>query len=243
MVWNHCPYWGSFLSTNNSWTGCMSALGVLKQLGYFVPVWSWLFWTPLSLKHSGLWKSLACTFLCSKQGCPPFLAKQFPSPQNRPQSSYTHFFGVHVWSLDWKGEKRDTEIVCVCTVSTHSQEIVSDKEESGEDKYHMILLICDILKNELIYKTDRKRMTLQLPVRGMVAGGRDRLAAWVWHIRMAVFKMDDQQGPTVQHRELGLIFCNCLSGKRLWKAIDAYITESPCSTPETNSSLITYTPL
>ena len=77
-------------------------------------------------------------------------------------------------------KERETERMCVCKVSTHSQEIVSDKEEeSGEDKHHMILLICDILKNELIYKTDRKRMTLQLPVRGMVAGGRDRLAAWV----------------------------------------------------------------
>ena len=119
MVWNHCPYWGSFLSMNNSWTGCMSALGVLKQLGYFVPFWSWLFWTPLSLKHSGLWKSLACTFLCSKQGCPPFLAKQFPSPQNLPQSSYTHFWCTCVVLGLEREEERDRESVCV--QSLHSQ--------------------------------------------------------------------------------------------------------------------------
>ena len=89
-----------------------------------------------------------------KQCGPLFQAEQIPLPEKHHSHLYTCYLCVHVWSLDWKGEKRDTEIVCVCTVSTHSQEIVSDKEESGEDKYHMILLICDILKNELIYKTE-----------------------------------------------------------------------------------------
>ena len=156
MVWNHCPYRGSFLSMNNSWTGCMSALGVLKQLGYFVPFWSWLFWTPLSLKHSGLWKSLPYTVLCSKQGCPPFLAKQFPF-LTKPPPIILHTLSLCTSvSLGLEREKeRETERMCVCKVSTHSQEIVSDKEEeSGEDKHHMIFLIRDILKNELIYKTE-----------------------------------------------------------------------------------------
>ena len=63
-----------------------------------------------------------------------------------------------------KGEReRDRESVCVCKLSTHSQEIFSDKEEeSGEDKYHIILLIRDILKTELIYRTDTQRMTFWL---------------------------------------------------------------------------------
>ena len=61
-VWNRCPYWGSFLSLSNSWAGCMSALGVLKQLGHCVPVWSWLLWTHPSLKHSRAWKSLLNIF-------------------------------------------------------------------------------------------------------------------------------------------------------------------------------------
>ena len=38
-------------------------------------------------------------------------------------------------------------------------------------------------------------MNLWLPG-GMMGGGRDRLAVWVWHIHTATFKMDDQQGPT-----------------------------------------------
>ena len=58
-------------------------------------------------------------------------------------------------------------------------------------------------------------------------------------------KTDIQQGPTVQHRELCLIFCNNLNGKRVWKRTDTHIciTESLCCTLETNTTLsINYTP-
>ena len=41
------------------------------------------------------------------------------------------------------GRERDREC-CVCEVSTHSHEIISDEEESEKDKYHMISFICDI---------------------------------------------------------------------------------------------------
>ena len=62
----------------------------------------------------------------------------------------------------------------------------------------------------------------------------------------AIFKLDNQQGPTVQHRELCSIFCNNLIGKRIWKRIHICIciTESLCCTPETNTTLlINYTPI
>ena len=118
MVWNRCPYWGSFLSMNNSWTGCMSALGVLKQLGHFAPVWSWLMWTRPSLKHSGAWKSLLDIFLfiwvSSKQCGPPFQAEQIPLPKKHDSHLYTHYLCVHVWSLDWKGTKRERQRECLC---------------------------------------------------------------------------------------------------------------------------------
>ena len=179
MVWNHCPYWGSFLSTNNSWTGCMSALGVLKQLGYFVPVWSWLLWTRPSLKHSGAWKSLLDIFcvhlripgMGERGGLPSmgshrvghnwshlaaaaeylgsnvvhfFRQNKYPSQKNTTVT-FTHV--IFVFMCDpWVGKgrrERDREC-CVCKVSTHSHEIISDEEESEKDKYHMILLICDI---------------------------------------------------------------------------------------------------
>ena len=52
--------------------------------------------------------------------------------------------------------------------------------------------------------------------------------------------MDNQQGPTVQHKELCSILCNNLNGRRIWKRIDTrtYITESLCCTPETNTTLL-----
>ena len=124
MVWNRCPYWGSFLSINNSWTGCMSALGVLKQLGHFAPVWSWLLWTHPSLKHSAAWKSLLDIFcvheyLGSKV---VHLFKQNKSPSQKKHHSnlYTHYLCVHVWSLDWKRRKRERQRE-LCVQSFHSQ--------------------------------------------------------------------------------------------------------------------------
>ena len=36
---------------------------------------------------------------------------------------------------------------------------------------------------------------------------------------LAVFEMDNQQGPSVQPRELCSILCNKLNGKVIWKRI------------------------
>ena len=199
MVWNYSPYWGLFLSMNNSWTGYVSALDLLKQLGHFVPVWSWLLQTCPSLKHSGVWKSLLDIFcvhlripgMGEPAGLPSIgsrrvghnwshlaaaaveylgskvvhFFRQYKSPsQKNTTVSFTHVIFVYMcdpW-IGKGGRERDREC-CVCRVSTHSHEIISDEEESDKDKYHMILLLCDIEENELIYKTDSQRMNLRLP--------------------------------------------------------------------------------
>ena len=46
---------------------------------------------------------------------------------------------------------------------------------------------------------------------------RDRLGLWDWHMHTAIFKIDNQQRPTVYHREFCSIFCNNLNGKRTWR--------------------------
>ena len=51
-------------------------------------------------------------------------------------------------------------------------------------------------------------MTLWLP--GVLGAG---WGAWDGHVHIAVFKMDNQQGPTVEHRELCSILRNNLLGK------------------------------
>ena len=45
--------------------------------------------------------------------------------------------------------------------------------------------------------------------------GRDGLGVWVGHVHTAILKIDNQQEPTVYHRELCPIFCNNLNGKRI----------------------------
>ena len=81
---------------------------------------------------------------------------------------------------------------------------------------------------------------------GGSVGGRDKLGVCDWHIHTSIFKIDNQQRPTVQHRERCSIFCNNLNQKRIWKRIDTciHITESLCCTHETNTTLlINYTPI
>ena len=40
--------------------------------------------------------------------------------------------------------------------------------------------------------------------------GRDKLGGWDEQIHTTIYKIDNQQGHTVQHRELYSIFCNNL---------------------------------
>ena len=58
--------------------------------------------------------------------------------------------------------------------------------------------------NELIYKTETHSQTqktnLWLP-KGK-NGGRGKLGVWDQQIQTTIYKIDKQQGPTVQHREL-----------------------------------------
>ena len=58
--------------------------------------------------------------------------------------------------------------------------------------------------NEQIYKTDLQilKRNLWLPKRKHLWRGREYSGAWDEHTYTTAFKIDDQQGPTVQHREL-----------------------------------------
>ena len=42
------------------------------------------------------------------------------------------------------------------------------------------------------------------------SGGRDELGGWDWHMHTTKCKIDNQQGPTEQHRELYSVLCNNL---------------------------------
>ena len=64
-------------------------------------------------------------------------------------------------------------------------------------------------------------------------------------IRECVMHMYDQQGPTVQHRELSSMLCGSLEGRRVWERMHPCICtpESLCCPLETITTLlIGYTP-
>ena len=51
-------------------------------------------------------------------------------------------------------------------------------------------------------------------------GRRDSQGDWNGHVHTAVFKMDNQQGPPVQHRDLCSVLCDSLDGRGVWGRMD-----------------------
>ena len=46
------------------------------------------------------------------------------------------------------------------------------------------------------------------PTGGCQGGGRERLGGWGQELQAIMYRVDKQQGPTVQHGELCLVSCN-----------------------------------
>ena len=68
---------------------------------------------------------------------------------------------------------------------------------------------------------------------------------WDGHVHTALFKMDNQQGLTVYHRELCPVLRGNLDGRGIWRRMDTRtcMAESlPCSLETTATLLISYTP-
>ena len=89
--------------------------------------------------------------------------------------------------------------------------------------------------------TKQKQITekkLWLP--GAKDGGRGRQGVWDQCVHTAVFKKDNQQGPTVQHGELGSMLCDILDGREVWGRMDTCIcmTEPLCCPPGTITTLL-----
>ena len=62
----------------------------------------------------------------------------------------------------------------------------------------------------------------------------------------AIFKMDNRQGPAVEHKEFCSVLCGSLDGRGVWGRVDTCVcmAEAPCCSPETITTLlIIYTPI
>ena len=53
--------------------------------------------------------------------------------------------------------------------------------------------------------------------------GKGWLDIWEGHAHIAVFKIDNEQGPTVQHMELCSMLCGSLDGRGVWGIMDKYM--------------------
>ena len=68
----------------------------------------------------------------------------------------------------------------------------TDTEWSQTEK-EMILLTCRIFGKKIQMNIKQKQTTNEL----MVGVGKNSQGVWDWHAHTAIFKMDNQQGPTV----------------------------------------------
>ena len=70
--------------------------------------------------------------------------------------------------------------------------------------------------------------------------GRDNYGVWDQHVHTAVFKMDNQQGPTVYHWELCSVLYGSLDGREVWGRMDTctHRAEYICCPPETITMLL-----
>ena len=69
---------------------------------------------------------------------------------------------------------------------------------------------------------------------------------WDGEVHIVIFKVDHQQGPTIQHRELCSMSCGSLHGRGVWGRMDTCIrmAQSLCCPPENITALIIcYTPI
>ena len=85
-------------------------------------------------------------------------------------------------------------------------------------------------------------MEKELLVAGMEGrdGGRDSSGVWDAHVHTALFKKDNQQGPTVQHREICSMLCSSLDGRGVQGRMDIFVcvAESFHRSSETITTLL-----
>ena len=75
--------------------------------------------------------------------------------------------------------------------------------------------------------------------------GGDSSGVWDGHVHTAVFKMDNQQRPTVQYKKLCSMFCGSLDGRADWGKMDTCICTAEslhCSPEIVTTLIINYTP-
>ena len=160
---------------------------------------------------------------------------------------------VHLYNGIYFQHQKDEIIPCAATWMGLEIVILSEVSQTEKEKYHMTFLTCKgqkEMKQMNLQKRNRPTdLENKLMVVGGRTGGRDSQEVWSGHVHAAVFKMDNQQGPTVQHGELCSRLHGSLDGRGVLGRLDTWICMaeslscSPfCSTTIT-TLLLSYTPV
>ena len=143
--------------------------------------------------------------------------------------------------MSFEAKWMDLEIIILSEVSQTKKDIICP---SYDIPYRWNLTRNDT--NELTNKRERESQTQRtnLWLLGRRMGGMDSQGMWDGHTYTAIFKMDNQQGPPVQHREFCSMLCDSLDGRGVWGRMDTGICMAeflPCSLETITTVLIGYT--
>ena len=70
--------------------------------------------------------------------------------------------------------------------------------------------------NNLIYETESQTQRTDVAAKREGKWRRDGLGVWDQQMQIIIYRTDEQQGPTVQHRELYSISCDKPSWERMY---------------------------
>ena len=81
-----------------------------------------------------------------------------------------------------------------------------------------------------IYFTQLSRLWWNLQLMGRKHGGTGELGVWDGLVHIIIFKLDNQQASTVEHRELCSVLRGSLDRRGLWERMNTRMcmAESPC---------------
>ena len=92
--------------------------------------------------------------------------------------------------------------------------------------------------NELIFETDSQSENRPVVAQGERSWGMDGARVWGEQMQTVTYRMDKQQGPTVQHGELySTPWDKNTTEKNMKKNVYMCITRSLCYTAESNTTL------
>ena len=144
----------------------------------------------------------------------------------------------YIYTMEYNSAIKRNEIMPFATTWMEPEIIILSEVRQRKTNIVWYCLYVESSKMIQVNIFTKQKKTHRLREFMVMQWRRDRLRVWNWYIHIVTFKIDNQQRPTVSHRQHYSIVCNNLNGKRIWKRIDTHIctTESLCCVPEINTN-------